>query len=115
MVRFLAFALSQRAFEKRQDFLPPVDRLLLTIRRAIVIEEPVSGAVVAMELVRLAELLQLGLVLVDLLGRRRLVVVAEEPQDRRGASLGGVDRRDGLARRQLFLRHCPASAPAVDA
>src|SRR5437867_5912752 len=53
-----------------EELLPAVDGLILPVGGAIVVEEAVAGAVVAMELVLLAVLLQLGLVLVDLLRRR---------------------------------------------
>jgi hypothetical protein len=55
----------QRSLAKHEPFLPAVDRLLLPVRRAVVIEEPMTGAVVAMELVPLAVLLELRLVRVE--------------------------------------------------
>src|SRR5687768_5305447 len=63
--------------EEREDLAPAVDRLLRAVCRPVVVEEPVTRAVVAVELVALPMLLELLLVTVDLLGRRRLVVVPE--------------------------------------
>src|SRR5712692_7610008 len=99
---------------ERPDLLPAVRGLLLTVRRPIVVEEAVAGPVVAMELVVLAVLLQLRLVLVDLFRRGRLVLVAEEPEDRGREVLGEVDGCRRLGRGQLFLRHDHAPAPALD-
>src|SRR5436309_11496647 len=106
--------LPQILVQERKDLLPAVRRLLLPVGRAVVIEEAVARAGVAMELEVLAVLLQLRLVLVDLLGRGRLVIVAEEPEDRTREVLGEVDGRRRLVRRQLFLRHDYATAPALD-
>ncbi len=73
-----------------------------------------AGAVVAMELVVLAVLLQLGLVLVHLLRARRAVVVAEQAKQRAAQVLGHVDRRDRLFRVELLLAHHHAAAPMLD-
>src|SRR5712692_8909616 len=100
----MAAASTQGLLEEREDLLPAVHGLLLPVRRAVV----------AMELVVLAVLLQLGLVLVDLFRRRRLVLVAEDPEDRAREILGEVDGRRWLVRGQLFLRHDHAAAPALD-
>src|SRR5262249_6380963 len=54
---------------EREDLLPAVHGLLLTVRGTVVVEEAVAGAVVAMELVFLAVLLERLLVRVHLLGR----------------------------------------------
>src|SRR5262245_1887193 len=62
--------------EEREHLTPCVHRLLGAVERPVPVIEPVAGAVVAMELVGLAVLLQRGLVLVHLLGARRAVVVA---------------------------------------
>src|SRR5205823_12749838 len=80
--RFLAFRLLQRAFAEGEDLLPAVHRLFLTVRRPVVVEEAVTSPIVAMELVLLAVLLELRLVRVDLLGRGRLVLVPEQPEQR---------------------------------
>src|SRR5437870_8935127 len=105
---------AQVSLAEREDLLPAVHGLLLTVRRTVVVEEAVAGAVVAMELVLLAMLLELGLVLVDLLGGGGLVLVAEEPEDRGREVLGVVDGRHGLARGALFLGLDDPSAPALD-
>src|SRR5262249_43234985 len=90
------------------------DRLLLTVRRAVVVEEAVTGAVVSMELVRLSLLLELRLVRVDLFGGGRLVLVTEEPEVRAGEILGVVDGRHRLVRGKLVLGLDDAAAPAID-
>src|SRR6266702_3444891 len=53
---------AEMLLEEFQDLTPAVHRLLLAIERAIVIEEAVAGAIVAMELVVLAVLFQFRLV-----------------------------------------------------
>src|SRR5216110_1988525 len=60
--------------QERPHLLPPVERLLDAVGRPVVVEEAVSRAVVAVELVILLVLLQLGLVLVHLLRGRRAVL-----------------------------------------
>ena len=70
--------------QEREHLLPAVQRLLDAVHRPVVVEEAVPGAVVAVELVVFAVLLQLGLVLVDLLRGRRAVLVAEEAEQRAG-------------------------------
>ena len=56
------------AGEEVQHLLPAVHGLLLAVAGPVDGEEAVPGAVVAVKLVRLAVLLQLGLDLIDLLG-----------------------------------------------
>src|SRR5262245_28844460 len=73
-----------------------------------------AGAVVAMKLVLLAVLLELRLVRVDLFGGRRLVLVAEDPEDRARELLGVLDGRHRLIGGELFLGLDDASAPALD-
>src|SRR4029077_6080957 len=67
----------QVLLEKREDLLPPIERLLDAIRRPVVIEETVPGAIIAVELILFAIFLELGFVLVDLLRGRGPVLVAE--------------------------------------
>jgi hypothetical protein len=74
--------LRQVLAEEAEDLAPAVHRLLDPVERPVPVEEAVAGAVVAVELVVLAELLELGLVLVDLLGAGRAVVVAEQAEQR---------------------------------
>src|SRR5213592_1250274 len=114
MARRVLLGSAQGLVAEREDLLPAVHGLLLPVRRTVVVEEAVARAVVAMELVLLAELLELRLVLVDLLGGRRLVLVAEEPDDRAREVLGVIDGRRRLVRRELLLRHDHPSAPALD-
>src|SRR5690348_2449269 len=67
-----------------------------------------------MEFIGLAGLLELFLVLVDLLGRRGLVVVAEEAQERATEVLREVDRGDRALLVELVRRSDDAAAPALD-
>src|SRR5438067_13880964 len=96
-----------------QYFAPAVHRLLLAVERSVVIEEAVAGAIVAMELVVLAVLLELGLMHVHVGRGRPLVIVAEETQEWRLEIFGQIDRRDALLGRQRFLRRNDATAPQV--
>src|SRR6266850_7404551 len=114
MAGLLVVRLAQGLLGECKDLLPAVHGLLLTVSRAVVIEEAVAGAVVAMELVLLPMLFELRLVRVDLFRCRRLVLVAEDPDDRAREVLGVLDRRDRLVRGELFLRLNHASAPALD-
>src|SRR5690349_20066472 len=79
--------------EEREDLAPRVHRLFGAIERPMPVIEAVAGAVVAIELIGLAVLLQLGLVLVHLLGARRAILIAEDADQRTGEILGHVDRR----------------------
>src|SRR5262249_35356910 len=85
------------------------------IHRPVIVEEAVTGAVVAVELVLLAVLLQLRLVLIYLLGSRRGVLVAEEAQERAREVLGVVDRRDRRLGVEVLLLHHHAATPELDA
>jgi hypothetical protein len=64
--------------EECEDLLPAIQRLIHAIERPVVVEEAVPRTVIAVELVVLAVLLELGLVLVHLLRARRAILVAEE-------------------------------------
>src|SRR5437763_9667170 len=72
--------LAEVLFEEGEHFGPAVHCLLLAVCRSVVIEEAVAGAVVAVELVVLALLLQLFLVFINIRGRWSLVVIAEQPE-----------------------------------
>src|SRR6185312_4083634 len=97
---------------------PAVIRLLGPIGGALGGEEAVAGAVIAMELVALAELLQHRLGLVDLVGRGVLVVVAEDAEQRTAQLLGEVDRRHRPLVAELLriarILDDDAAAPAID-
>src|SRR5262245_17417651 len=67
-----------------------------------------------MELVLLAVLLELRLVLVDLLGRRGLVLVAEEPEEGSREVLGVIEGGHRLIGRELLLGLHDTATPAVD-
>src|SRR5256885_16732199 len=69
--------LRQMLAEEGEHLAPAVHGLLGPVERPVPIEDAVAGTVVAVELVRLAVLLELGLVLVHLLRARRAVVIAE--------------------------------------
>src|SRR6186997_100762 len=88
---------------ERPDLVPGIHALLGPIERPVPVEEAMSGAIVAVELVILAVLLQLGLVLVHLLRARRAVVVAEEAEQRTAEVLRHVDRCDGLLGIEILL------------
>ena len=68
--------------EEGEHLLPAVGGLFGAVGDARGVEEGVAGAVVAVELVVLAELLQHRLGAVDLIGVRVLVVVAEDAEQR---------------------------------
>src|SRR5579884_2439983 len=85
--------LPQMLAEKREHLAPAVHRLLGAVERPVPIEEAVPGAVIAVEFVVLAVLLQFGLVLVDLLRAWGAVVIAEQPEQRARQVLRHVDRR----------------------
>ena len=63
-----------------KDLVPAIDRLLGAVIRAIVRKKRMAGAVVAVELVIFAVLLQFRLGLVDVLWRRVGVFIAEQTQ-----------------------------------
>src|SRR5262249_24881489 len=81
----------QMLAEECQYLAPAVERLLHPVHGPVVIEDAVAGAVVAVELVALAVLLELGFVLVDLLGARRAILVAKDAEQRAGERLGELD------------------------
>src|SRR5437016_4592781 len=97
---------------------PAVIRLLDPVAGPLGREEAVAGAVIAMELVSLAELLQHGLGAVDMVGRWVLVVVAEQSQQRTAQSLGEVDGRHRPLRALLLwivgIVDEDIAAPAID-
>src|SRR6202047_3429207 len=101
--------------EEGEHLAPAVHCLLWPVERPVPIEEAVAGTVVAVELVRLAVLLELGLVLVHLLGARRAVVIAEDADERATEVLGHLDRRDGSLGVELLLAHYHAAAPQLGA
>src|ERR1700692_2892697 len=99
--------------EEGEDLAPAIHRLLGPIERPVPIEEAVAGTVVAMELVFLAVLLELGLVLVHLLRARCAILVAEQAEQRATEVLRHVDRRDGCLGIELLLAHHHADTPYV--
>src|SRR5687768_5015369 len=107
--------LGQVLAEERPDLAPAVHCLLGPIERPMPVEETVAGAVVAVELIILAVLLELGLVLVHLLRARGAILVAENAEQRAAEVLRHVDRRDGSLRVQLLLAHHDAATPLLDA
>src|SRR4051812_12089575 len=103
--------LRQMLAEEGEQLAPAVHRLLGPVDWPVPIEEAVAGAVIAMEFVGLAVLLQLGLVLVYLLGARRPVVIAEQADQRAAEILRHLDRRDRRLGVELLRPHHHAAAP----
>src|SRR5260370_18657720 len=101
--------------EEGEHLAPAIHCLLGPVEWPVPIEDAVAGSVVAVELVHLAVLLELGLVLIHLLGARRAVVVAEYAEQRAAEVLRHFDRRDGRLGIELLLAHHHAAAPEVDA
>src|ERR1019366_4870166 len=101
--------------EEGEHLAPGIHCLLRSVEWTVPIEDAVASAVVAVELVHLAVLLELGLVLVYLFGARRAVVVAEDADKRAREVLGHVNRRDGRLGIELLLAHHHAAAPELGA
>src|SRR5262245_39695754 len=101
--------------EEGEHLAPAIHGLLGPIERPVPIEDAVTGAVVAVKLVLLAVLLELGLVLVHLLRARRPVVVAEYAEQRTAQILRHLNRRDGRLGVELLLAHHHAATPKVRA
>src|SRR6202795_87871 len=101
--------------EEGEHLAPAIHGLLGPVEWPVPIEDAVAGAVVAVELVHLAVLLELGLVRVHLLGARRAVVVAEYAKQRAAEVLRHLDRCDGRLGIELLLAHHHAAAPEVGA
>src|SRR5260370_16453053 len=101
--------------EEGDHFDPAIHCLLGPVEWPVPIEDAVAGSVVAVELVHLAVLLELGLVLVHVLGARRAVVVTEYAEQRAAEVLRSLDRRDGRLGIELLLAHHHAPAPELDA
>src|SRR5437660_4679978 len=83
---------------KSQHVLPGIRCLHRSVARPIHGEEAVAGAVVAVELVVLAESFELSFGSVDIGWRWPLVVIPEDAEQRAADVLRQVDRRHGLAR-----------------
>src|SRR5687768_13752264 len=99
--------------EEREHLAPAIHRRLGPVERPVPIPDAVAGAVVAMELVGLAVLLELGLVLVHLFWAGRAVVVAENADQRARKVLRHVDRRDRRLGVEFVLAHHDAAAPEL--
>src|SRR5215510_13014098 len=101
--------------QERKDLAPSIGGLLGPIGGARGVEEGVAGAVVAVELVGLAELLQHRLRAIDLIRGGVLVDVAEYAEKRAAQLLGEVDRRDRTFGVELRLVvDNDVAAPAID-
>src|SRR5262249_34192096 len=105
MCTYARLLLRQVLAEESKYFVPAIHCRFGPVEWPMPIPNAVPGAVVAMELVRLAVLFEFGLVLVDLLGARRPVVVAEYSDYRAAQVLCHVDRRDRRLLVELFLAH----------
>src|SRR5690606_27751776 len=97
--------LPQMLAEEGEHLAPAIHGGFGPVERPVPVPDAVAGAVVAVKLGALAVPLQLGLVLIHLLGARRAVVVAEDADDRTGQVLGHVDRRDRRLGVELLLGH----------
>src|SRR6516164_9744655 len=111
MCTYRCLLLGQVLAEESKYFVPAIHCRLRPVKRPMPIPNAVPGTVVAMELVRLAVLFEFGLVLVDLLGARRPVVVAEYSDQRAAKVLRHVDRRDRRLVVELLLAHHHAATP----
>src|SRR5229473_8707417 len=80
--------------KKCKDLAPAVERLLRPISRTHGVEEGVAGTVVAVKLVRLAELLEQRLGAVDLVAIGVFVVVAEQAEQRAAQLFREIDGRN---------------------
>src|SRR5262245_59853669 len=101
--------------QESEYLAPAVGGLLGAVRNACRVEKGMAGAVVAMEFVALAELLEQFLGAVDVVAVRVLVVIAEDAEQGRGELLGVVDRRDRLLVVELLLViDDDIAAPAID-
>src|SRR5258705_6353929 len=104
--------------EEGVGLVPAIDRLLDAVAGPLGGEEAVAGAVIAMELVSLAELLQYRLGAVDMVGRGVLVVIAEQAQQRTAQLVGEVDRRHRPLGAELLgilrIVDDDIAAPAID-
>src|SRR6516164_577991 len=78
--------------EESKDFVPAVNRLLRAVIRAIMRKERVTGPVITVKLVVLAEPPQFGLGSVNLVRGGVRVLVAEEAQERAIDPFGQIDR-----------------------
>src|SRR4029453_12741985 len=87
--------LRQMLAEEGEHLAPAIHCLRRPVEWPVPIEDAVDGTVVAVERMYLTVLLELGLVLVHLLGARRAVVVAEYAEQRAAQVLRHLDRRDG--------------------
>src|SRR5205823_2852657 len=100
--------------QEHKDLVPAIGRLLGPVGGAGGIEEGMAAAVVAVEFVVLAELLEYLLGAVGVLAVGVLVVVAKDAKDRTRHLLGKIDRRDRLAGiEHLLVIDDDVAAPAV--
>src|SRR5262249_1600451 len=111
MCTYARLLLRQVLAEESKYFAPTIHCRFRPVEWPMPIPNAVPGTVIAMELWRLAVLLEFGLVLVDLLGARRPVVVAEYADQRAAQVLRHVDRRDRRFVVKLLLTHHHAAAP----
>src|SRR5690349_4194768 len=99
----------QMLSEEGEDLAPTIHRLFGPVERPVPVEDAVASTVVAVELVGLAVLFEFSLVLVDLLGARSTVVVAEDADQGAGkilAEIDGCHRRFGI---EFFFAHDDAT------
>src|ERR1700722_3058657 len=100
--------------EESEYLAPTIHGLFWPVQRPVPIEEAVTGAVVTMEFVRLAVLLELSFVHIHLFRARRPIIIAEEAKQRTVEVLRHVDRRDGRFVVELFLPHHDPATPKLN-
>src|SRR5688572_31736322 len=94
MVRFSFHRLLKILFQESENFFPAIYCLFLTIRRTVVVEKAVAGAVVAVKNIILAVLFELLFMSIYLIRRRRFVVVAKNANHWARQIFGIIDGRE---------------------
>src|ERR1700733_6921714 len=84
--------LRQMLAEESENLAPAIHGLFGSVERPVPVEEAMAGTFVAVELVALAMLFELGFMLVHLLGARRAVVAPKNADQGAGEIIRQVDR-----------------------
>jgi hypothetical protein len=104
----------QMTVEECKHLVPPVERLLRAIGRPRGVEKCVAGAVVAVELVVLAELFEHGFGAVHLVAVGIFIIVAEQAEQRAAQLRREIDGRDRpLGVELLGVVDDDVAAPAI--
>src|SRR6266498_1769202 len=105
---------SEMFLEECEHFLPGIDGLLGPIGGPAPVEERMPGAVVAVELVGLAEALERLLGPIHVVDRRILVAVPKDTKQRTAKLLSKLNRRNRpLGRDVGWIVNNPATTPAI--